>query len=218
MTIKTPELDHLVIIATSLDEGEAWVRKRLGTGLTPGGQHAQMGTHNRLLNLGDGTYLEVIAVDPKAPPPSTPRWFGMDDPACIARAAAAPFLGAIVARVDGLDAAVRRFPELGRVRLMRRGEMEWKIAVRDDGGLPYGGAVPVLIEWPNGMHPTFSMPVSACWLDGAAIRAYHQETILDVWQELGLVAAKRMALVTTDSPSDALFKATIEGPDGMSRL
>lgn len=42
--------------------------------------HPQFGTHNRCLGMEDGIYLEVIAVDPEAPPPSRPRWFGLDDP------------------------------------------------------------------------------------------------------------------------------------------
>ena len=29
-----------------------------------GGKHVAMGTHNSLLRLGDGVYLEVIAIDP----------------------------------------------------------------------------------------------------------------------------------------------------------
>jgi hypothetical protein len=45
-------LDHLVIAATDLDSGEAWLRDRFGVGLEPGGQHEGRGTHNRLLNLG----------------------------------------------------------------------------------------------------------------------------------------------------------------------
>ncbi|WP_393939598.1 VOC family protein [Piscinibacter sakaiensis] len=43
-----------------------------------GGAHPHMGTHNRLLRLGDHCYLEVIAIDPAAPPPARARWFGLD--------------------------------------------------------------------------------------------------------------------------------------------
>ena len=43
-----------------------------------GGKHAHMGTHNRLLSLGD-LYLEVIAPDPEAPRPAWPRWFDLDN-------------------------------------------------------------------------------------------------------------------------------------------
>ncbi|MGE0633662.1 MAG: VOC family protein, partial [Pseudobdellovibrionaceae bacterium] len=32
---------------------------------TPGGQHLELGTHNSLVSLGDDSYLELIAADPK---------------------------------------------------------------------------------------------------------------------------------------------------------
>jgi hypothetical protein len=59
-------LDHLVVAARTLEEGAAWVTGRLGVSMAPGGKHALMGTHNRLLSLGARAYLEVIAIDPDA--------------------------------------------------------------------------------------------------------------------------------------------------------
>ena len=72
------ELDHLVVVARDLDEGSAFVQNLLYIPLELGGKHDAMGTHNRLLNLGGGVYLEVITPDPDAPAPDRPRWFGMD--------------------------------------------------------------------------------------------------------------------------------------------
>ena len=43
-----------------------------------GGEHPRMGTHNLLLRLGDSVFLEVLSPNPDAPPPSRPRWFGLD--------------------------------------------------------------------------------------------------------------------------------------------
>ena len=51
----TIELDHLVIVADSLEQGAAWCASTLGVEPGPGGRHALMGTHNRLLRLG-GAY------------------------------------------------------------------------------------------------------------------------------------------------------------------
>src|SRR5215211_7084386 len=68
--------DHLVVAAARLDEGAAWVRERLGVEMNPGGRHPRMGTHNRLLRVGPGRYMEVIAVDPDAPAPD--RLHGSD--------------------------------------------------------------------------------------------------------------------------------------------
>ncbi|BBP54163.1 hypothetical protein PHLH3_37890 [Pseudomonas sp. St386] len=48
-------IDHLVIVATDLDTGCAFVTDALGVALQPGGVHSRMGTHNRLLHLGPGS-------------------------------------------------------------------------------------------------------------------------------------------------------------------
>ena len=66
-------LDHLVVAARDLETGAAWLEERLGARLSAGGRHADMGTHNRLLRLGERRYLELIAIDPAGPPPARPR-------------------------------------------------------------------------------------------------------------------------------------------------
>ena len=42
------------------------------------------GTHNRVMAISSegipDCYLEVIAIDPEAPEPGRPRWFGLDNP------------------------------------------------------------------------------------------------------------------------------------------
>ena len=117
-----------------------------------------MGTHNRLLRLGN-IYLEVIAVDPDAPAPNRPRWFGLDS-----LQLAQPRLIHWVARTDDLEAiAARSLEPLGTVTDAARGDLRWRITIPDDGHLPLDGLVPTLIEW-NSPHPVSRMIESSCEL------------------------------------------------------
>ena len=63
-------LDHLVVMANTLDEGVAWCEATLGVTPGPGGEHPLMGTHNRLLRIDSDAfsraYLELIAINSKA--------------------------------------------------------------------------------------------------------------------------------------------------------
>jgi hypothetical protein len=136
--------DHLVVPALTLDAGVAAVEAALGVTLQGGGQHVRMGTHNRLLSLGD-IYLEVIAPDPTLPPPGRPRWFDMDRFHGPAR----PTVW--VCRCEDLGAELALSPEgTGTPIPMARNGFSWSIAVPDDGILPFDNAHPALIRWEPG--------------------------------------------------------------------
>ncbi len=177
------ELDHLVLACRDLDSGSRWLAERLGAESVEGGRHAFMGTHNRLLQLSSPSharcYLELIAVDPAAPAPGRPRWFGLDDPALQTRLAEAPELVAWVGRSPQIDmhrwglitvglqpgttVATER-PVPGSSTPLR-----WQIVLRDDGATLLGGAVPVLIQWMTG-HPCERLPDSPVRLRRLAVR------------------------------------------------
>jgi hypothetical protein len=113
-----------------------------------------MGTHNRLLRLGESLYLEVIAANPAAPRLPRPRWFALDTLAPDAP----PRLAAWVARTGDIRATLAATDEpLGRVEAMSRGLLEWLITIPADGSLPLGGAAPALIEWHTDTHPALRL-------------------------------------------------------------
>ncbi len=161
------ELDHLIIAAKALESGTAWLEELLGVPLQAGGQHAFMGTHNRLLRLGS-VYLEVIAIDPDAPAPNRPRWFGLDS-----LLLEQPRLIHWVARTDALTSmAALSLEPLGVVTDAARGDLRWRITIPDDGHLPLDGLVPTLIEW-SSPHPVSKLPESSCEL--VALTASHPQ-------------------------------------------
>ncbi|MEL7179166.1 MAG: VOC family protein [Pseudomonadota bacterium] len=149
-------LDHLAVACTDLAEGTAWVETQLGVKLQPGGQHARYGTHNTLLGLADGLYLEVIAIEPGAVPEAGHRWFD------LANFTGPPRLANWLCQTDDITAAP---VEAGPPRALTRGDLSWQITVPDDGSLPFQGGYPTLLQWaPGTVHPSARLPDSGCRL------------------------------------------------------
>ncbi len=154
-----------MVAARTLEEGAAWVEAKLGVATVPGGKHALMGTHNRLLSLGPGRFLEVIAIDRDAPPPPRARWFDLDAPSMRERLAREPALIHWVERTDDLETALRDYPERIEILSLSRGPFRWRIGVRPDGQRPAGGTSPTLIQWEGDLHPAGALPDSGCRLE-----------------------------------------------------
>lgn len=150
----TLALDHIAVVARTLEEGTTFVEAVLGAEVSSGGKHPRMGTHNRLLSLGAEVYLEVIAIDPDAPRPQHRRWFNLD------AYDGAPRVMNWICRTDDLDAALEAAPAgSGRPLEQSRGDLSWTMAVPEFGRLPYDDASPALMTWgEGGMHPAKRLP------------------------------------------------------------
>ncbi|AEG91612.1 VOC family protein [Ramlibacter tataouinensis] len=180
----TARLDHLVVVAASLDQGVAWCEATLGATPGPGGEHPLMGTHNRLLRIATVdypcAYLEIIAVNPGADPAARRpgrRWFDMDSDALRTRIAdQGPQLVHFVARVPDVHAGVAALRAQGMdrgevaeaSRMTPRGLLRWRIALRADGQRLCDGALPTLIEWGD-THPAPALPESGLRLQSLAV-------------------------------------------------
>lgn len=204
------EIDHLVVAAPTLEGGAAWIERRLGVAAGTGGAHPRMGTHNRLLKLGESAFLEVIAPDPGAPRPDRPRWFGLDE----IDASSEPRLAAWVARTDDLRGfADDLLAVLGAVETMTRGTREWLITIPADGRPPLGGALPMLIEWQTPRTPAGAgLPGAGCAL--AALGLRHPEPAR---VEVLLRRAGFADRVTLEAGEPGLW-ADIVTPAGIRRL
>ncbi|OHC66246.1 MAG: hypothetical protein A2040_09115 [Rhodocyclales bacterium GWA2_65_19] len=206
--------DHLVLAARDLDSDAAWLEDRLGVALAAGGKHPRMGTHNRLLSLGQGFYLELIAIDPQAAPPGRPRWFGLDR---LDLPADRPRLIHWVARSDDIlrDAAASSEP-LGELLPMARGDYRWRISVPADGHLPGDGLVPTLIQWDVPFHPAERLPDSGCRL--MKLEGFHPQPapVKATLAALGLAARLDVHACAADEPTQLV--AYLRTPRGLVEL
>lgn len=168
-------LDHIAVAGETLAEATAHVAKSLGVTPQQGGRHPVFNTHNTLLGLADGLYLEAIAADPEAPRPDRPRWFDLD------RFEGPPRLSNWICRTDDLDAALADLPEgFGAPVDLQRGALRWRMAVPHSGILPFDNCAPALIEWQTDIHPGAMLDPSGLALRTLVIRHPEAQALGDL--------------------------------------
>lgn len=230
VTGRAAQVDHIVVLAKTLDDGVTWCEATLGVTPGPGGEHPLMGTHNRLLNIASPqfpqAYLEIIAINSEATPPiqsSRTRWFDMDNPAlqtrvkhsgpqlihfvtCVANAATATTAWARL----GIDAG----PVLPLSRMTPSGPLSWQITVREDGQRLFDGCLPTLIQW-GASHPTDKLPASGVTLLG--LQAHHPEpdALQFAYRAIGL---DNVPIAATASGRSAHLCAQLHTPNGLISL
>lgn len=190
-------VDHLVVAAASLPEGIAWCRETFGFEPAAGGEHALMGTHNRVFRIDSPAYprayFEIIAIDPAAPQPGRMRWYDLDDASLQARIASGPRLVHFVTSASNALAAADAMHEQGidRGALLAverptpSGVLRWRISVRDDGQRLFDGTLPTLIEWGDA-HPCDSLPASAVALRTFDVEHPQEQRLRRAFDAIGL--------------------------------
>ena len=227
------QIDHLVVVAQTLERGVQWCEATMGITPGPGGEHAQYGTHNRLFKIATPAhplaYLEIIAINPDAKRPANApakRWFDMDDAALQTAVAITPRLVHFVANTDDIQAArkalktqdIDRGPAVQANRHSRRGLLQWQITVRDDGQRLFNGALPTLIQWgkpdaaePLRLHPRNSLPRSGVTLQSLAVTHPTAAKLQAAFDALGLAG-----VTVADGPAN--ITATLNTPLGIVEL
>ena len=202
-------LDHLVYAAPDLDQAIDDIERRLGIRPAPGGKHAGGLTHNALLSLGAGSYLELIAPvrdgELKAGLP-----FALEtvtEPRLIAWAVS-------VDDIEGrVEAAKKNGYDPGAVASGGRdlpggSSLNWRLTNRPK---PTGdGLVPFLIQWLSEPHPSTTAPAGCQFV---ALRAEHPDPagIEAVFDAL----AVEMEVVSGPAPR---LIATFDTPNGRVEL
>jgi hypothetical protein len=194
------QIDHLVVVARSLDEGVQWCEATLGITPGPGGEHKLFGTHNRLFRIATvnfpRAYFEIIAINPQATLDGRSpgkRWFDMDDAALEASIAQAPRLVHFVANTTHVQQAISAWREqsiergaaLAASRMTASGMLQWQITVRPDGQRLMNGTLPTLIQW-GPTHPAQSMPDSGITLSSLTVQHPQAAELQAAYAAIGL--------------------------------
>lgn len=152
--------DHIAIAADNLAQGVDYIEQKLGVKIPFGGLHDQMGTHNHLMQIGDGIFLELIAINPNANPPngSQKRWFNLDNPELQAELKQQPKLVTWIARTPNIKTETATLQHnIGAIHNVTRGALSWQITIPQNGELLENGLFPTLIEWQNNQTPAANM-------------------------------------------------------------
>jgi len=210
-------IDHLVIGAANLEQGVNFVKNKLGVDMPFGGAHLTMGTHNHLMQLGNGTFLEIIAINNEIKKPNNPRWYGLDDPLVRQQINQEPMLLTWVVNTQNItDLITKASFSAGHAKLISRGELSWFFGLPEDGRLLAGGILPYVMQWQTDFHPSVGMADLGCSLE--RIEIHHPSS---KWLSAHLKSIDALELVEvrqTESDSDPYLVAHINTPLGMKKL
>jgi hypothetical protein len=227
------QIDHLVVMAASLDLGVQWCEDTLGITPGPGGEHEKYGTHNRLFKIATPqfplAYFEIIAINPAAVIPKraqVPRWFDMDNTALQKAVAKGPRLIHFVSSTEDVKAArhvlrthgIERGQVVHASRKSSKGTLNWQITVREDGERLFNGCLPTLIQWgkpeatdPLRLHPRNSLPRSGVTLQSLTVSHPSGAKLQAAFDAIGLAD---IAIET----GPANLVASLQTPKGLVQL
>jgi Glyoxalase-like domain len=208
-------LDHLVFTTVDLDLGAKTLGNWLGHPLEAGGQHVGFGTHNRLLNLSQGVYLELIAIDPSQGTPEKCRPFELDTWSANARPGNVQLRHVVARTTLSISQLAVSYPKLiGTQTLMQRGELRWIITLNAQGHLPGDGGFPTVIDWGTTAHPSGRLLPSPISFDRLAWESPHAKALERAFE----VSSSGSALLMPRYAEKARLHLKLTGPKGALEL
>jgi hypothetical protein len=209
------KLDHITVIAPTLNEGVSHVRACLGLDVPFGTRHVYMGTHNHRLQLGNNVYLEIVALYPEGSEPGRARWFGLDRQENIRSDwNEGRRLRGWVAGTEAIDALVSTHHAIfGDKVPLPTADPTFDFAIPEDGALPLDGAVPSLIGRRGDPESMASIPDLGARLHSLTLEHPNPAALERLYRELAI--DRPPAIV--QGPK-VRYRAKIETPAGMKEL
>jgi len=204
-------IDHIVLAVPKLNRACDEFIINLGISPIFGGKHPDFGTHNALVNLGNGNYLEILAPDPENIPEQGKRWMGADliDKPIVCRWA---LKSSDLAKDQGILRTVN--PAYGEIiggqRETMTGELlKWKMI--KPLSEPVTDILPFMVDWSGtSSHPTESLP-EECQFLSIEVKHPQVEKMQNIYQQLGLA-------VNIEYADEASLKIRLQTNNGIFEL
>lgn len=207
MTNQIKLIDHLVYCVHDLDVSIEHFYEAYGLKATIGGKHANQGTRNALINLGNNCYLELLAIDKENKSIARNRWMGID----LLQVDKFTRWAMGSSQIDSLSKSLREYNEiLGQSiqgeRLKPDGTLlSWKMTV--PASHPEVELMPFLIDWSDSVsYPTDGLDQQGQLIE---LQLLHPEPdkLKPAFIELGID-------IPIEKNEEVSIKALIEGPMG----
>ena len=201
-------VDHLIIGASDLDRGIAWLEQRTGVRAAIGGSHPGRGTRNALIALRGRQYVELIAPDPAQAADLAAHLRSFDDPRLIGWAAATSDVEALAKRIRVMEHEPSAPRPGSRARPDGR-VLKWTtVAVNSKFAADGVDPIPFFIQWAQeSAHPSGDSP-AGCALTSLEFEHPNADDLSDALGRLEISATVRQAQAVT-------IVATLNTPKGV---
>ena len=203
-------LDHILLGASDLEQGIAFVEKGTGVRAAAGGSHPGAGTRNALLSLGTQRYLEIIAPDLEQAAQANAlhsNLASLVEPRLVGWASHTGDIAAVAKRLAVAGIAADGPNDGSRVRPDGK-TLRWKtLRLEDDRG----GLLPFFIEWSRDtVHPSVDAPHGER-LGSLVMESPNVAELRDIFHKLGIEAPLR-------GGAKSRLLARIAGPRGSMEM
>ncbi len=205
------KIDHIVFAVPNLEEAIDEFERQSTVRPVFGGCHTTKGTKNALVNLGNGCYLEILAIDEENVDVKPPRWMGVD-------LIKTPQITRWSLKSEDLeqDSEIlqKYHPKMGIIQGGQRktstGDMlTWQMIL--PLAAPVVELVPFVTDWQHSaVHPTQNLP-QECELIGLSFTHPNPTAIEKVFDEFDID-------IRIEEGEKAMIRAEIKSPNGVFEM
>lgn len=179
------KIDHVILGINDLQRGVDEFSRLTGVRPAFGGAHPGRGTHNAIASLGDGTYVEILAVNPAEPRPANDPMAGlaaMTSLTPIGWALSAADLGGLKKQAEAAGIAMTQVSP-GARKLPDGSTLEWMtVGVTQ----PAHDWAPFFIQWTNpALQPARTAP-GGCTLTSVTLADPSPDALKTLFSAVGL--------------------------------